>query len=74
MGPGSFQWQQHAKGQQTQTGIEEDPYKHEKELLNSENDRPLEQAAWRGCRLSFSEGVQSPLGCFPLQPTPVNLL
>ena len=42
MGPGSLQWHPET-GQETQTGTDQVPYKHEKEFLYFESDRALEQ-------------------------------
>ena len=39
-----------------------------KELLHSEGDGALEQAAQRGCGFSFSGDLQNLPGCSPAQP------
>ena len=44
------------------------PSEHEEELLHSESDGALEQAAQRGCRFSFSEDIQDPSGQSFVQP------
>jgi len=59
--------QQQDKGKQVKTSKQEVPYKYE-------IYRALEQAAQRCCRVSFSGGIQDPLGCFPVQPAVENLL
>ena len=39
-----------------------------------EGVRALEEAAQRGCGVSFSRDIQNPPGCFPVQPSVGNLL
>ena len=61
------QWQD--KGQWAQTEAQEVPSEHEEELLPSEGDGALEQAAQGCCGVSFSEDIQDPSGQDPVQPT-----
>jgi len=62
----SAQWQD--KGQRAQTEAQEAPSEHEEELLPSEGDGALEQAAQGGCGFSFLRDIQNPPGQGPVQP------
>ena len=53
--------QRQGKGQRAQTEAEE-------ELLPSEGDGALEQAAQGGCGFCFSRDIQDPPGQGPVQP------
>jgi len=59
--------QRQDKGQRAQTEAEEIPAEHEEELLPSEGDGALEQAAQGGCEV-FSGDIQDPPGRGAVQP------
>ena len=56
------------KGQRAQTEAEEVPSEHEEELLPSEADGALAQAAQGGCGVSFSGDIPAPPGRGAVQP------
>jgi len=58
--------QRQDKGQWAQTETQEVPSEHEEELLPSEGDGALAQAAQEGCGVSFSGDIPAPPGCGPV--------
>jgi len=66
--------QQENKGQWAESGTQEIPNKHKEELIYGESGGALEDAAQRGCGVSFSGDAQEPPGCLPLRHAVGNCL
>ena len=60
--------QRQDKGQWAQIEAQEVPSEHKEELLHSEDDGALEQAAQRGGGVSLSGDIQDTPRCGPVQP------
>jgi len=60
--------QRQDKGQWAQTEADDVPAEHEEELLPSEAEGALAQAAQGGCGVSFSGDIQDPPGQGAVQP------
>lgn len=59
------QWQCEGQGAQTET--QEIPLEYEEKFTYFESSSVLEGAAQRDVETSFSEAIQNPLGCHPVQ-------